>query len=70
MLSTEFGLSAGEVPGRNVSQIAVLALQLCALLKLTVISTIGSELKCNSIFFALRYVNLTAVCGIKMIAMI
>jgi len=69
MLSTESGLSVGEVSGRNVSQIAVLALQLCSLLKLFVISTLGSELKCNSNFFKLRYVNLTAVCGMKMITM-
>lgn len=69
MLSTETSLSASEVSGRIASQIAVLTLQLCALLKLPVISTAGSELKCNS-NFKLRYVNLTAVCGIKMIVTI
>ena len=57
MLSTESGLWTGEVLGKNVSQIAVLALQFCVLLKLAVILTVGSELKCNSNFFS-RYLTL------------
>lgn len=66
---TESGLSKSEVFGRIASQIAVLTLQHCVLLKLALISTAGSELKCNN-NFKFKYVNLTAVCCIKMIVTI